>query len=63
MTLAIPVFVLCVMLMERLHDRPGFVGDPPVCSACGYSLRGNESGVCSECGAGIVEARRTNDAQ
>jgi len=25
------------------------------CVKCGYSLRGNESGVCSECGTSVEE--------
>ena len=27
---------------------------PNACSSCGYDLTGNESGVCSECGAAIT---------
>ena len=37
----------------------------PGCAACGYDLRGNVSGACPECGAGVEEnaSRLAGDAQ
>jgi hypothetical protein len=62
---ATPVMVIgvdvCVMsVLWRAGLRPGLLGvsdrrvlarfGPHVCRVCGYSLIGNVSGVCPECG-------------
>jgi len=41
-----------VLLYMRDRYRAARVLEP--CAKCGYSLRGNESGVCPECGAKVV---------
>jgi len=52
---AVPAFVsVCVLsgvaaaVCPKIDVRP-----PGVCSEYGYNLRGNTSGVCPECGAGV----------
>jgi len=37
-----------IVVFGRRRRRRG--SDEPLCSACGYSLRGNVSGRCPECG-------------
>lgn len=44
--------VVTALLYRRVRRiRPGH------CSTCGYNLTGNESGICSECGTKIGEAK------
>lgn len=33
---------------------------PGVCRSCGYDLTANVSGVCPECGAAVIDAKRTS---
>ncbi|MGE3182606.1 MAG: hypothetical protein AB7N71_13320, partial [Phycisphaerae bacterium] len=45
--LAVLIFATPTALLfwfDRRHVKPGH------CAKCGYDLRGNESGICSECG-------------
>lgn len=57
---SIVFLVLCTGLSLLLKDETRATvcsrcGRPfdPICSKCGYNLRGNESGICSECGTRI----------
>jgi hypothetical protein len=47
--LVMPIFGLRSVIRSRLH-RPG------CCRTCGYSLTGNTSGVCPECGTPVPKA-------
>ena len=47
------VVVLCAISARR-RGRAGRLCDMH-CSECGYNLRGNESGVCPECGCPVAE--------
>jgi len=47
------VITSCVMLSVVAARTPA--RDPSRCSACGYDLTGNVSGVCPECGLSITE--------
>ena len=42
--------------LVALSSRNRFDVFPPVCEKCGYSLIGNESGVCPECGTKVTKA-------
>ena len=50
--LAVPVVVFVIRLARRpsRSQRRAAMG---LCVACGYSLKGNTSGVCPECGAPV----------
>ena len=49
----VPTLLLWLPELRRIRS-----GVPPGhCSGCGYNLKGNESGVCSECGAKISRFR------
>lgn len=48
---ALPLLWLGLLLERRMRAPSG------CCAACGYNLTGNTTGVCSECGAAVAEAR------
>lgn len=45
------VVTVLVLFLAWIEQPRHLVGDPPHCERCGYSLKGNTSGVCPECGA------------
>ncbi len=47
------LFFAIDLTQPRKHDQP-------VCHACGYSLIGNESGICPECGSPHQRETKTN---
>jgi hypothetical protein len=49
-----PVGVIIVLTGSRL----GTTSDPRLCGRCKYSLIGNTSGICSECGMPIPDEQR-----
>ena len=53
----VPILGVCGWLMRTQPN----VSDN-ACAACGYSLRGNESGTCPECGAVVPIEDRVNVA-
>jgi uncharacterized RDD family membrane protein YckC len=46
-------FAKTKVIWRKYASSPVFGGDGLVCSGCGYSLLGNVSGVCPECGRSI----------
>jgi len=50
-SILLPILAACGWL---LRPRPKLA--EYACSACGYNLRGNQSGKCPECGAVISDA-------
>ena len=45
-----------VVFLFQLRRKPKPVGETPHCGGCGYSLTGNQSGRCPECGLELTEA-------
>lgn len=57
--LHVPLWLLmapCGLLTLWLWPRPGRDAGGPRCTACGYNLTGNVSGVCPECGVRVTAA-------
>ncbi len=52
-TCMLPTTVVWSSALGRRRNGPA--DDEPHCSLCGYSLRGNRSGACPECGTPIVK--------
>jgi hypothetical protein len=44
---------LALPFIWLVRPHPRRVTNPSVCSACGYNLTGNTSGVCPECGTAV----------
>lgn len=49
--MALPGLVLALRVYAKAH--PGLRYPAGCCRGCGYDLRGNTSGRCPECGAGL----------
>lgn len=50
-TALLPLRWLTLFLRQRSQNRSGY------CASCGYNLTGNTTGICSECGVTVAEAR------
>lgn len=46
----ITLVLTCVLVKLLLTDMAPERADSELCKRCGYNLRGNKSGICSECG-------------
>jgi hypothetical protein len=53
-TVAVAAGISALLLLRRLRLRHRLRND--LCLVCGYSLHGNISGICPECG-GLISAR------
>ena len=53
LVIAIVSAIACLLANVLLPDR-GSAFRPSQCGQCGYELRGNQSGVCPECGGDIT---------
>src|SRR5687768_17045434 len=51
---AVPLIIGLVLFRRGWRGRRS--GDSPHCAACDYSLVGNHSGACPECGAALTAA-------
>lgn len=56
---AVPAFISVCMLVvaARIFLPPFRIPGPQECAKCGYDLRGNQSGVCPECGTAADQFR------
>jgi hypothetical protein len=52
---AVPLGLLMSLRYRRRHQRLRRRREHGLCLVCGYALRGNTSGVCSECGTATSE--------
>jgi hypothetical protein len=57
--LELPAMVYVGAVAVRGLLRPGLPPEPGMCTVCGYSLTGNVSGRCPECGTAISAADAT----